>query len=77
MTHASHTSGTLQNAVRYPAYSLVNASAFLEHGPWAATINIDNLFDKLYFTPDADVFANLGAVPGRGREWRLSLKRAF
>ena len=77
VTHASHTSGTLQNAVRYPTYSLVNASAFLEHGPWAATINVDNLFDKLYFTPDADVFANLGAVPGRGREWRLSLKRTF
>jgi iron complex outermembrane receptor protein len=77
VTHASHTSGTLQNAVRYPAYSLVNASAFLEHGAWAATINVDNLFDKLYFTPDADVFASMGAVPGRGREWRLSLKRTF
>ncbi len=77
VTHASHTAGTLQNAVRYPAYSLVNASAFVEHGPWAATLNVDNLLDKLYFTPDADVFANLGAVPGRGREWRLSLKRTF
>ena len=77
VTHASHTAGTLQNAVRFPAYSLVNASAFLERGPWAMTLNIDNLFDKLYFTPDADVFANLGAVPGRGREWRLALKRTF
>jgi iron complex outermembrane receptor protein len=77
VTHASHTSGTLQNAVQYPAYSTVNASTFVEHGPWAATLNIDNLFNKLYFTPDADVYANLGAVPGRGREWRLSLKRTF
>jgi iron complex outermembrane receptor protein len=77
VTHASHTAGTLQNAVRYPAYSTVNASAFVEHGAWAATLNIDNLFNKLYFTPDADVYANLGAVPGRGREWRLSLKRSF
>lgn len=77
VTHASKTSGTLQNAVRYPAYSLLNASAYVEHGPWLATLNIDNLADKLYFTPDADVYANLGTVPGRGREWRLSLKRTF
>ena len=33
--------------------------------------------ETAYFTPDADVYANLGAVPGRGREWRLSLKRTF
>ena len=77
VTHASKTSGTLQNAVRYPAYSLLNASAYVEHGAWTATLNVDNLTDKLYFTPDADVYANLGAVPGRGREWRLALRRTF
>ncbi len=77
VTHASHTSGTVQNAVRYPAYSVVNGSLGVERGPWALSLNVDNLFDKLYFTPDADVYANLGAVPGRGREWRLALKRIF
>ena len=77
VSYASHTAGTVQNAVRYPAYSLVSLSAFLDNGPWTMLANVDNLFDVLYFTPDADVYANLGAVPGRGREWRLSLKRRF
>jgi len=77
ITHASQTAGTVQDAVRYPAYSLINVSTFLEHGAWTALLNIDNLTDALYFTPDADVYANLGAVPGRGREWRLSVKRSF
>jgi hypothetical protein len=77
VSYASRTAGTVQNAVRYPAYALMNLSAFLDRGDWTAQANIDNLFDALYFTPDADVYANLGAVPGRGRAWRLSLKRRF
>ncbi len=77
ISYASRTAGTVQNAVRYPAYALINLSAFLDRGDWTAQANIDNLFDALYFTPDADVYANLGAVPGRGRAWRLSLKRRF
>ena len=39
--------------------------------------NVDNLFDKLYFTPDADSYANLGALPSKGREWRVTLARKF
>jgi iron complex outermembrane receptor protein len=61
----------------YPAYSLVNASAFVNRGPYTLSVNIDNLFDKLYFTPDADSYANLGALPSKGREWRATLKRTF
>jgi iron complex outermembrane receptor protein len=77
VSHVSRTAGTVQNAVQYPVYSLVNASAFVNRGPYTLSVNIDNLFDKFYFTPDADTYANLGALPGKGREWRATLKRTF
>ncbi len=77
VTHVTKTSGTVQDAVTYPAYAVVNASAYVTRGPYTAELNVDNLFDKLYFTPDADTYANLGALPGKGREWRVTLKRTF
>jgi iron complex outermembrane receptor protein len=77
VTHVTKTAGTVQNAVTYPAYAVANASAYYEYGPYTVTANIDNLFDKLYFTPDADSYANLGALPSKGREWRVTLSRKF
>ena len=77
VTHVTKTSGTVQDAVTYPAYAVVNASAYLARGLYTVELNVDNLFDKLYFTPDADTYANLGALPGKGREWRVTLKRTF
>lgn len=77
VSHVGRTAGTVQNAVHYPAYALVNASAFVARGPYTLSFNVDNLFDKFYFTPDADTYANLGALPGKGREWRATLKRTF
>jgi iron complex outermembrane receptor protein len=77
VTHVTKTSGTVQDAVTYPAYAVVNASAYVTRGPYTAELNVDNLFDTLYFTPDADTYANLGALPGKGREWRVTLKRTF
>ncbi len=76
-SYASKTSGTVAGAVSYPAYALVNMSAFVARGRYTLTANIDNLFDSLYFTPDQDVYANVAALPGRGREWRVTLKRTF
>jgi len=76
-THVTKTSGTVQDAVTYPAYWVANASAYYEYGPYTATLNVENLFDKLYFTPDADSYANLGALPSKGREWRVTLARKF
>ncbi len=77
VTYASKTSGITPVAVTYPAYELVNMSLFFERGPYDITLNIDNLLDKLYFTPDQGVIADLGVLPGRGREWRVTLKRKF
>lgn len=77
VSRASKTSGILPGAVVYPSYAVANFSLFADHGPWNVTLNVDNLFDKLYFTPDAGVIADLGALPSRGREWRVTLKHKF
>jgi len=77
VTHVTKTSGTVQSAVTYPAYWVASGSVYYEYGPYTATLNVDNLFDKLYFTPDADSYANLGALPSKGREWRVTLSRKF
>ncbi|WP_374569777.1 TonB-dependent siderophore receptor [Phenylobacterium sp.] len=76
-TYVSKTQQTIQGGITFPSYTVANLSFFYEKGPFQASVNIDNLFDQLYFTPDADSYANLGALPGKGREWRLTLKRSF
>ena len=75
-THVSKTSTLLQDPIVYPAYWLANLSGFYSFGPYTVMANIDNLFDAHYFTPNADpTYANVAALPGIGREWRLTLKR--
>ena len=77
VTSVSQTAGVIPGAVRFPSYATANASAFVEHGPWRVSANIDNLTDELYFTPVADVYANVAALPSVGRTWRVSLRRSF
>jgi iron complex outermembrane receptor protein len=76
-TYTSKTAGTVENAITYPSYFLTNLSMFYQRGKNEIAFNIDNLFDKLYFIPDADSYVNLGALPGIGREWRVTLKHRF
>ena len=71
------TAGVLPGAVRLPAYVTANASGFWELGPWRVTVNVDNLADTLAFTPVADVYAEVAALPIQGRTWRARLRRAF
>ncbi len=61
----------------YPSYVTMNASAFAQWDVWEADINVNNLADERYFTPGADTYANLSALPGLGRVWKLTLKRLF
>ncbi|HEX7759020.1 MAG TPA: TonB-dependent receptor [Caulobacteraceae bacterium] len=76
-TYASKTSTLVQNSVTYPAYTVVNASLLWAKGPYEVDFNVDNLFDKLYFTPDQDTYANVGAIPSIGRTWRFTFKGKF
>ena len=76
-TAVSSTAGIVPGAVRLPAYAVASASAYVQHGAWRFAVNVDNLLDQRYFTPVADVYANVAALPGVGRTWRASLRRAF
>jgi len=77
VTAAGKTSGVAPGAPVYPEYATVNASAFWTKGPWQVTVNVDNVFDKLYFKPVTDVYANVATLPGTGREARVSVTRRF
>jgi len=76
-TSVSRTASILPGGFVLPAYVTVNASGFVEHGPWRVSANIDNLADERFFTPVADVYANVAALPGVGRTWRIALKRSY
>ena len=76
-TYTSKTSGSVPSAVTYPAYFLENLSMFYQFGRSEIDFNVDNLTDQRYFTPDADVYVNMAALPGVGRQWRVTFKRRF
>jgi iron complex outermembrane receptor protein len=76
-TYVSHTGQTVPDPIIFPAYVVMNVSSFVRMGDWEADVNVDNLADARYFTPDADTYANLAALPGIGRTWRITIKRAF
>ena len=63
--------------MRLPGYTLLNASGFWKAGPWQVSANVGNLTGETYFTPVADVYSNVAALPGLGRTFRVTLKRSF
>ena len=77
VTHVSETATLLNNPVIYPSYEEVNLSLFTTLGNTQLSLNVNNLLDKDYFHPAAGSYVNTSALPGRGREWRLTLKQAF
>ncbi|HEX4636179.1 MAG TPA: TonB-dependent receptor [Rhizomicrobium sp.] len=76
-TYVGKTRQTVPNAIAYPSYVTLNASAFAQWDVWEADVNVNNLADERYFTPGADTYANLSALPGIGRVWKVTLKRLF
>ena len=76
-TYVGKTRQTVPNPIVYPSYVTVNASLFAQWDVWEANVNVNNLGDERYFTPNADTYANLGALPGLGRMWKVTLKRLF
>ena len=76
-SYVTHTAQTVPSPLTFPSYVKMNLSAFVRSGFWEVNVNVDNLGNTRYFTPDADTYANLGALPGIGRTWRIALKREF
>ena len=76
-THTTKTGGRLTDSLELPAYTLFNASAYADFGTFQLDLNIDNVTDEKYFTPLADLFSEVGVLPGKGREVRLTAKYRF
>jgi iron complex outermembrane receptor protein len=76
-SYVTQTAQTVPNPLVFPSYVTLNLSTFVRSDLWEADLNVDNFANARYFTPDADTYANLGALPGIGRTWRITLKRAF
>lgn len=75
--YVGETGGKIDGAVRLPNYALARAAVFLDAGRFALNGSVENLFNSRYFLPVQNVFEEVGALPGRGREFTLSLKAQF
>ena len=75
--YVSETAGLSANPVHYPDYYLVQASAFADFYDWKVQLNVNNLFDEEYFTPLQDLYGDIAALPGKGREWRVTATYRF
>jgi iron complex outermembrane receptor protein len=76
-TYVGHTSQVIDNPIRYPSYLTLNASGFVRYEAWEANVNVNNLSNTRYFTPGADTYSMLSALPGTGRMWKITLRRLF
>lgn len=75
--YVGETGGKIANAIRLPRYALGKASFFWSHENLSLTTHVDNLFDKRYFIPVQNVYEEVGVLPGRGREFSITLKASF
>jgi iron complex outermembrane receptor protein len=76
-TYVGKARQTVPDPITFPSHITLNASAFALWDVWEADVNVNNLADARYFTPGADTYANLSALPGLGRMWKVTLKRLF
>lgn len=77
VTHTTETGARLTDSIQLPAYTLFNAAAFADLGDFELQLNVDNITDKEYYTPLADLYADVGVLPGKGREIRFTAKYKF
>ena len=72
--YVGETGGKIANAIRLPDYALGKTSLFWARDRLSLTAHVDNLFDKRYFIPVQNVYEEVGVLPGRGREFSVTLK---
>ena len=75
--YVGETGGKIENAITLPGYVLAKAALFYEFENFSLVANIDNLFDKRHFVPVQNVYEEVGVLPGRGREFTITLKARF
>ncbi len=75
--YVGETGGKIENAITLPDYVLAKAALFFEFENFSIIANADNLFDKRHFIPVQNVYEEVGVLPGRGREFTITLKARF
>ncbi|MEO1137186.1 MAG: TonB-dependent receptor, partial [Pseudomonadota bacterium] len=75
--YVGETGGKIENAITLPDYLLAKAAFFYEFDKISLIANVDNLFDKRHFIPVQNVYEEVGVLPGRGREFTLTLRARF
>ncbi|MBN9587899.1 MAG: hypothetical protein BGN85_09120 [Alphaproteobacteria bacterium 64-11] len=76
-TYVGHTRQVVADPIRFPSYVTLNASGFVRYDAWEMDVNVNNLANARYFTPGADTYSMLSALPGTGRLWKMTLRRLF
>ncbi|MEX6633256.1 TonB-dependent siderophore receptor [Hyphococcus lacteus] len=76
-SYVSETGGIFENDIVLPSYTLAKIAAFVEFEQFTLSVNVDNLFDKRYFTPSAEVYKEVAVMPGLPRIFRVSLSYDF
>lgn len=75
--YVGETGGKIDGAVTLPDYVLGKAAFFYAFRNVSLIANVDNLFDKRHFIPVQNVYEEVGVLPGRGREFTITLKARF
>lgn len=77
VTYNSTTGGFLPGSIVLPNYALVKAGLYGVIGPVRVDVNVDNVFDKLYFMTNSDTDANANVLPGVGRTFHVKATYRF
>ena len=75
--YVSETGGKIENAIVLPDYFLTQASAYLDFDHIRIVAHVSNLLNQRYFIPVQNVYEEVGALPGPGRQFSISLKARF
>ncbi len=77
-TRVSEAYSGVARSVELPGYTLVNASASYEQGPWQLRFNVKNALDERYFQGNfPHIFGDVVVLPRLPRNWQLTLTRRF
>ncbi len=77
-TRVSEVHSGVARTVELPGYTLVNASASYERGPWQVRFSVKNALDERYFQGNfPHIFGDVVVLPRLPRNWQLTLTRKF
>lgn len=77
-TRVSEVYSGVARTVELPGYTLVNASASYERGPWQVRLSVKNALDERYFQGNfPHIFGDVVVLPRLPRNWQITLTRRF